>query len=76
MKAEEFINNWLNHKYAGAKEIGDWTFSEIVSLLTDFQKAIWDEAQEVAFESGEDEETFSVELIEAEDLRNILDQPE
>ena len=73
MKAEEFINKWLNRKYAGAKELEPWTGAEITALLEDFQKQIWEEVQEVAFETDETDECYSQEFVELDDLKKILE---
>lgn len=73
MKAETFVTNWLNRKYGGAKEVGEWSYLEVCLLLGDFQKQIWDEVQEVAFETDETDDCFSQELVELDDLQKILE---
>lgn len=72
MKAEEFLNNWLNQKYGGGKEVEPWTDGEVVSLLKDFQKQIWEEVEQSSYEVETSELTYI--QIDIDDLREILEQ--
>ena len=36
--AFDFIDAWINKKYAGAKELGDWTTEEVADLMNDYAR--------------------------------------
>lgn len=38
MKAKDFLIKWLNEKYAGAKEIEDWTPNDVIEFTDEFAK--------------------------------------
>lgn len=76
MKSKEFIQNWLDKKYAGGKENGDWTSEEVSLLLDDFQNEIWEKAKEYIVETEETEDSYSQQIIGTEDLKYLLNIPE
>lgn len=36
MKAKDYLTTWLNKKYGGSPEIGDWTPEDVVEFAEDF----------------------------------------
>jgi len=36
IKAEDYICQWCDETYRGAKEIGDWTSKEVMKFANDF----------------------------------------
>lgn len=38
MKAKDYVVIWIEKKYGGSKEIGDWTTKDIVQFAEDFAK--------------------------------------
>ena len=38
MKAEEYLFTWLDKKYGGSKELGEWTPKDVIEFADDFAK--------------------------------------
>ena len=66
--AFDFIDAWINKKYAGAKELGDWTTEEVADLMNDYARqmvekyhADLDNAMFSGLEWGRDLDTDTLE---------------